>query len=1049
MKTISFSVLCPQIVRKFREGGYNTLVATCVGEEGLDIGEVDLIVCFDAAKSPIRLVQRMGRTGRKRDGRIVVIVAEGKEDQIYNKSQSNKRSIHRAIKEGCRNLVFFDRCPRMVPRYISPQIHKMHMTIGEFVSSKPGKRAVSSKTGVAKSSLGGGCQSKLGFGVNRKKGDKHGFLSSDELSCWSNELALSDREFRTLEKSVENCFPTQTDFLSIAKIKEGVDCKCHKSSQRNPFVDLSTSFANSSLNSSASQLRRKYHLSLNKWMQYQTAPIPTAVTGHSSKTKQLTSVLEFIDLLNSTDGIGHSYDLEMETFLNLEDIQKRERRDQQQESVQSALSRDGGSVDVGVRKKRKVGPIQRFLDESSDEDAGQKEKLVIETFNNTDAVILERFESTDDNVLDEGGAFVGVANEEVDSESGKVSCEKEQVEVDATPTVFEASQHVPRAPSLDSLDWLDEIEPSQVPNSLMKKGGNCLSSAEVTSSLIESVSKMEEEFQFVTPKAPPSSRRRSLIQASSTPISSSNQRKRLLPPVDEKFFQGSIDSLDDLPANAIFDDFCDSMSSKPEVTKAKRSTANRPSNFISEIGETKQMSLRETRKLMENCVVIGSDSEGEEDEERDTHGGGRPSAAVQDTSCTSEDSFLRVHGRRKKKSFKVINHVLESPPTQRSAVGSPTKLPITFSPGSKENVPSQALVEMDPSKWLSTKRARTKNAKKKVTRFDLSDSSDDDDFNEPLMQRIRKKSLSKKLTSSISIQKSPEVTKAHRKVRPKKRKLLEGFVDEEAEVSAAEGEESTDESSQWLQDSREYDMEDSFINDNSMLTQVSPSQRERVESEKYRSSVSGRGNMYLQSLMSPEDRLFGGRKGKVGGFKMVLSQRHQILNHYIKKAGFNVAESAVKRSRQSGRRRMRSDSDEESEAEEANLHYGEEDLAELSHSQSLADVIATPTDQSSSRTSSSVCEVVEDKTPIVLSRKRRPGFLSDTDHDVSQSPHDHAVRTTGSKRLRLSDCSFSSERDAVGVSCSSGVALARSSSLSKTPSTINRVVISPSLLVSV
>lgn len=69
-------------MRKFREGGYNTLVATCVGEEGLDIGEVDLIVCFDAHKSPIRLVQRMGRTGRKRSGRIVVIVAQGKEEQV-------------------------------------------------------------------------------------------------------------------------------------------------------------------------------------------------------------------------------------------------------------------------------------------------------------------------------------------------------------------------------------------------------------------------------------------------------------------------------------------------------------------------------------------------------------------------------------------------------------------------------------------------------------------------------------------------------------------------------------------------------------------------------------------------------------------------------------------------------------------------------------------------------------------------------------------------------------------------------------------------------
>ena len=70
-------------MQQFREGGYNTLVSTCVGEEGLDIGDVDLIVCFDAHKSPIRLVQRMGRTGRKRKGRIIMLLTEGREEQVH------------------------------------------------------------------------------------------------------------------------------------------------------------------------------------------------------------------------------------------------------------------------------------------------------------------------------------------------------------------------------------------------------------------------------------------------------------------------------------------------------------------------------------------------------------------------------------------------------------------------------------------------------------------------------------------------------------------------------------------------------------------------------------------------------------------------------------------------------------------------------------------------------------------------------------------------------------------------------------------------------
>lgn len=74
------------MVKRFREGGYNTLVSTCVGEEGLDIGEVDLIICFDAQKSPVRLVQRMGRTGRRRQGRIVLILAQGREERVSTSS---------------------------------------------------------------------------------------------------------------------------------------------------------------------------------------------------------------------------------------------------------------------------------------------------------------------------------------------------------------------------------------------------------------------------------------------------------------------------------------------------------------------------------------------------------------------------------------------------------------------------------------------------------------------------------------------------------------------------------------------------------------------------------------------------------------------------------------------------------------------------------------------------------------------------------------------------------------------------------------------------
>lgn len=38
------------------------MVASSIGEEGLDIGEIDLIVCYEANKSPIRMVSTSGNS---------------------------------------------------------------------------------------------------------------------------------------------------------------------------------------------------------------------------------------------------------------------------------------------------------------------------------------------------------------------------------------------------------------------------------------------------------------------------------------------------------------------------------------------------------------------------------------------------------------------------------------------------------------------------------------------------------------------------------------------------------------------------------------------------------------------------------------------------------------------------------------------------------------------------------------------------------------------------------------------------------------------------
>ncbi len=52
----------------------------------MSVDQVDLIVCYDASASPIRNIQRMGRTGRHRQGRVVCILSAGLEQQNYHKN---------------------------------------------------------------------------------------------------------------------------------------------------------------------------------------------------------------------------------------------------------------------------------------------------------------------------------------------------------------------------------------------------------------------------------------------------------------------------------------------------------------------------------------------------------------------------------------------------------------------------------------------------------------------------------------------------------------------------------------------------------------------------------------------------------------------------------------------------------------------------------------------------------------------------------------------------------------------------------------------------
>ncbi len=87
-----------RIMDAFRSGEYNILVSTSVGEEGIDVAECDLVIFYDITPSSTRLIQRSGRTGRARRGKVIFLIAKGTRDESYYYiSQAKKNKIKFAV----------------------------------------------------------------------------------------------------------------------------------------------------------------------------------------------------------------------------------------------------------------------------------------------------------------------------------------------------------------------------------------------------------------------------------------------------------------------------------------------------------------------------------------------------------------------------------------------------------------------------------------------------------------------------------------------------------------------------------------------------------------------------------------------------------------------------------------------------------------------------------------------------------------------------------------------------------------------------------------
>ncbi len=80
-------------IEEFKSGKYNTLVTTSVGEEGIDIPEMELAVFYEPVPSEIRSIQRRGRVGRTKLGRIMMLITRKTRDEAYYWTAHRKEKV--------------------------------------------------------------------------------------------------------------------------------------------------------------------------------------------------------------------------------------------------------------------------------------------------------------------------------------------------------------------------------------------------------------------------------------------------------------------------------------------------------------------------------------------------------------------------------------------------------------------------------------------------------------------------------------------------------------------------------------------------------------------------------------------------------------------------------------------------------------------------------------------------------------------------------------------------------------------------------------------
>ena len=139
----------------FRNNEFSVLVSSSVGEEGLDIPAVDMVVFFEPIPSVIRKIQRAGRTGRLEEGSVVVLMAKGTRDETYHYvSRAKEQRMYRSIATLKQKLLLSSR-PFVTPSSRTTGFGQENPTLQAVLAAQPHANSSPSETGSKKEDLKG------------------------------------------------------------------------------------------------------------------------------------------------------------------------------------------------------------------------------------------------------------------------------------------------------------------------------------------------------------------------------------------------------------------------------------------------------------------------------------------------------------------------------------------------------------------------------------------------------------------------------------------------------------------------------------------------------------------------------------------------------------------------------------------------------------------------------------------------------------------------------------------------------------------------------